>query len=154
MLRIANLDDVNEIYNLNTELFVVLNELKGDIYNPIGFPMDFITSMIKSNESDYILVEDDDKIIGYALIEKREAPCNEYNSFKEDNFAYIYEIIILPEYRFKGYGTELISKAKEWAKLRNLTSIELNVLNNNYSARAFYENVGFEEYQIKMRKEV
>ena len=56
MLRIANLDDVNEIYNLNTELFVVLNELKGDIYNPIGFPMDFITSIIKSNDSDYILV--------------------------------------------------------------------------------------------------
>lgn len=154
MLRIANEQDINDIYNLNTELFVVLNELKGEIYNPIGFPLEFITSMIRSKDSDYILVEDDDKIIGYALIEERQSPFNQYSSFKEDNFAYIYELIILPEYRFKGYGREIINKAKEWAKLRKLTSIELNVLNNNYSARAFYENVGFEEYQIKMRKEI
>ena len=34
-----------------------------------------------------------------------------------------------------------------------LTDI-LNVLENNYSAKAFYERNGFEEYQIKLRKKI
>jgi len=98
--------------------------------------------------------EEDEKIIGYILIEKREAPYEKYECLKEDRFAYIEEFIILPEYRFKGYGKELMEEAQKWAKERELTSLELNVLNNNYSARAFYEKCGFEEYQIKMRKKI
>ena len=154
MIRIANLEDIEEIYNLNTELFVVLNELKENIYNPIGFPRDYISTMIRADNSDYILIEDDDKIVGYALIEKRAAPIQIYEWFKPDEIAYIYERIVLPEYRCKGYGKILMEEATKWAKTRNLTSLELNVLSNNYSARAFYENIGFEEYQLKLRKEI
>lgn len=154
MLRLASLDDIDEIYNLNTELFLVLNNLRDDIYNPVGFPKIFIKSMINSLNSDYIVIEDDDKIIGYLLIEKRESPYKTYESFKEDEFAYIYEVVILPEYRLKGYGKYLIEEAQKWAKERNLKSIELNVLSNNYNAMAFYEKVGFENYQIKMRKNI
>lgn len=154
MIRLANENDIDEIYNLNTELFLVLNNLKEDIYNPIGFPKEFINAMIKAVSSDYILVEEDDRIIGYALIEQRESPYKQYDSFKEDNYSFIYELIVLPEYRSKGYGKQLLDKAKDWTKSRNLSSIELNVLSNNYNARAFYEKVGFEEYQIKLRKSI
>ena len=63
-------------------------------------------------------------------------------------------MVILPEYRLKGYGKYLIEEAQKWAKERNLKSIELNVLSNNYSAIAFYEKVGFQNYQIKMRKNI
>lgn len=154
MLRIANTYDIDEIYNLNTELFVVQNELKPEIYNPIAFPKIFIKSMINSLNSDYILIEDDEKIIGYALIEERESPYREYDSFVEDHYAFIYEIVILPEYRTKGYGRKIIEEATRWASKRKLTSIELNVLSNNYSAKAFYESNDFKEYQIKFRKKI
>jgi len=154
MLRIANNEDIDDIYNLNTELFIVLNELKGEIYNPIAFPRVFISSMINSSYSDYILIEDDDKIVGYALIEERKSPYDEYDSFVEDHYAFIYELVVLPEYRIKGYGRKLMEEAQKWAKSRKLTSIELNVLSNNHSAKAFYERNGFEEYQVKLRKEI
>lgn len=52
MLRLAILDDIEEIYKLNTELFIVLNNLREDIYNPIAFPNIFIKSMIESLNSD------------------------------------------------------------------------------------------------------
>ena len=42
----------------------------------------------------------------------------------------------------------------QWAKNRGLTDIELNVLSNNYSARAFYERMGFDEFQLKLRKKI
>ncbi len=154
MLRIASNNDLEDIYNLNTELFIVLNELRNDIYNPAAFPISFIKSMIGSTYSDYILAIEDEKVIGYILIEERHSPSKDYEAFKEDNFAFIYEFVVLPEYRLKGYGKKLIEEAKNWAKKRNLTSIELNVLSNNYSAIAFYENAGFNEYQIKYRKEI
>lgn len=154
MLRIASRKDIEDIYNLNTELFIVLNELKGDVYNPIAFPKIFISSMINSLNSDYILIEDDDRLVGYALIEERESPYRQYDAFVEDHYAFIYELIVLPEYRVKGYGRKLMDEAHTWAKTRNLTSIELNVLSNNHSAKAFYERNGFEEYQVKLRKEI
>lgn len=154
MFKIADLNDINDIYNLNTELFLVLNELKANIYNPMAFPDSFIKSMIISTDSDYILAIDDEKIIGYALIEERVSPYKEYDSFVEDHYAFIYELVMLPEYRNKGYGKKIIEEAIKWAKERNLTSIELNALSNNYSARAFYERVGFEEFQVKLRKEI
>lgn len=90
MLRLASLDDIDEIYNLNTELFLVLNNLRDDIYNPVGFPKIFIKSMINSLNSDYIVIEDDDKIVGYALIEERVSPYKDYEAFVEDRFAFIY----------------------------------------------------------------
>lgn len=154
MFKIAQLNDTDDIYKLNTELFMVLNELKENIYNPVGFPDTFIKSMIISKESDYILAIDDEKVIGYALIEERVSPFKEYDSFVEDHYAFIYELVILPEYRNKGYGKKIIEEAEKWAKARNLTSIELNALSNNYSARAFYERSGFEEFQVKLRKEI
>lgn len=154
MVKIASLEDVDEIYNLNTELFIFLNELKNEIYNPIAFPRIFIESMINSLNSDYIIIEEDDKIIGYALIEERVSPYKDYEAFVEDHYAFIYELVVLPEYRTKGYGRKLIEEAKKWAENRKLTSIELNVLENNYSAKAFYERNGFEEYQIKLRKKI
>lgn len=154
MIRLANINDVENIQKLNMELFIVLNQLRPDIYNPIAFEKTFIKSMINSCNSDYILIEDDDRLVGYSLIEERISPFKEYDSFIEDHYAFIYELVILPEYRTKGYGRQIIEAANMWAKKRKLTSIELNVLNNNYNARAFYEKNGFEEYQIKLRKEI
>ena len=154
MLRLASLDDIDEIYNLNTEFFLVLNNLREDIYNPVGFPKIFIKSMINSLNSDYIVIEDDDKIVGYALIEERVSPYKDYEAFVEDRFAFIYEFVILPEYRNKGYGRKILDEAMQWAKNRGLTDIELNVLSNNYSARAFYERMGFDEFQLKLRKKI
>lgn len=154
MFKIADLNDIQDIYKLNTELFLVLNQLNENIYNPISFPESFIKSMIISKESDYILAIDDEKIIGYALIEERVSPFKEYDSFVEDHYAFIYEIVMLPEYRNKGYGKKIIEEVTKWAKSRMLTSIELNALSNNYSARAFYERVGFEEFQVKLRKDI
>lgn len=152
MIRIARKEDIDSIYDLNTELFIILNELKSNIYNPVAFPKIFIESMIASTNSDYIVLEEDDKIIGYALIEERVSPYKDYDSFNEDHYAFIYEFVVLPEYRTKGYGRKIMDEAQIWAEKRNLKSIELNVLENNYSARAFYERNGFEEYQIKLRK--
>jgi len=154
MLRLAKKEDIDSLFYLNEQLFIVLNELRGDLFNPVGFSKEFIENMITSQDSDYIVIEDDEKIVGYALIEERKSPYKKYNSFIEDHFAYICELVILPEYRLKGYGKQIIEEAVKWAKNRNLTSIELDCLSNNYNARAFYENMEFEEYQIKLRKKI
>jgi len=154
MIRLAEEKDIKEIQKLNRELFTVLNKLHPNIYNIWSFNSDFIISIIKNIDSDYILIEENNMIIGYLFIEKRVSPSKEFKFFKKEEFAYIYEIVVLPEYRSKGFGKTLINEANIWAKKRNLSCIELNVLANNYSAVDFYEDIEFENYQLKMRKKV
>lgn len=154
MIRLANENDVDVIYNLNTELFKVMSEIEETIYNPYGMPKEVILSVINSEKADYILYIEDEKVIGYVLVEKASTPSDRIHSFKENKYALIDEIVVLPEYRMKGYGKILMGEATKWAKSKKLTSIELHVLSRNYNAIAFYENEGFEEYQKRMRKEV
>lgn len=51
---------------------------------------------------------------------------------------------LLPEFRGKKIGTELIKKALEKAKKKNLTRIELDVRVENENAIALYKKLGFE----------
>ena len=80
MIRLANEEDVDVIYDLNTELFKVMSEIEESIYNPYGMPKSIILSAIKSSKMDYILCEDDDKVIGYVLLEKASTPSDKIAS--------------------------------------------------------------------------
>ena len=52
---------------------------------------------------------------------------------------------ILPEYRGKGIGSQLLQKVIEHAKTFGLEKIELNVYTSNVSAVALYKKFGFEQ---------
>jgi ribosomal protein S18 acetylase RimI-like enzyme len=56
---------------------------------------------------------------------------------------------LLPEYRYRGVGSQLLAAAITTAWSRGLTRIELTVREDNLNAKALYERMGFEHEGVK-----
>jgi ribosomal protein S18 acetylase RimI-like enzyme len=94
----------------------------------------------KINADDYI--NNDDKIIFFAYVEGKIA--GQIILRKNWNkYAYIEDIVVDKTYRQIGIGKALISKAKEWAKDKELKGIMLETQNNNVAGCKLYESCGF-----------
>lgn len=63
--------------------------------------------------------------------------------FAEGEWAFIYDIEMLPEVRGKGYGTEVLALAADRARELGASYLALNVFGHNLAAQRLYERVGF-----------
>lgn len=78
-------------------------------------------------------IEDNSNIVGWLTIGKESW---------SDRLR-IYELLVLEDYRNKGYGKLLVQKAKEVAKEKRCYCAILETQTNNYNAIQFYKKRGF-----------
>ena len=98
----------------------------------------FFVAETKNNiEGDQSL---DSKAVGYIMVDT-----NWFSPFEMRRVGEIHELIVLPEFRKKGLGRMLISKAFDYMRQRGRRVAELWVGYRNYSAQKFYKKLGFEE---------
>ncbi len=57
--------------------------------------------------------------------------------------AYINNLLIAPEFRRKGIGTQLMSAALDWGRLQKLRTAMLDTSTKNHPAICFYQKLGF-----------
>ncbi|MFL0799670.1 MAG: GNAT family N-acetyltransferase [Agarilytica sp.] len=60
----------------------------------------------------------------------------------------IHDLAVLPEYRGRGIGKQLLQAIEDAAKARDYCKITLEVLEGNHIAQNAYNNFGFEGYQL------
>ena len=84
---------------------------------------------------------EDEKIVGYYSILLQENSECELNN-----------LCVLPEYRHKGIGEELLLHAFKVAKALNCTKINIGIVEENMVLRKWYESFGF--VHIGMKKQV
>lgn len=65
-----------------------------------------------------------------------------------DNEGFIYGVGVLPEFRGKGYGREVLSSALGILKKKDVKDIFLEVATENKNALGLYESCGFEEISV------
>ncbi|NMA73618.1 MAG: GNAT family N-acetyltransferase [Bacteroidales bacterium] len=148
-IRIAEEEDLPQIKKLYRDFFSLMASIQPDIIREAEQEEDFFQEMMDSDTSDILVVEADEKIIGFmVLCEQITLP---YNCFVQYTYAYLMDIMIQEEYRNKGVAKALIKKAKEWAKSRDLAYLDLNVLARNSNAIQFFKTEGFREQMITMR---
>lgn len=75
---------------------------------------------------------DDDKIVGYFSL----VP-------KQDNVMELDHLSVLPEYRHKRYGAEMIKYAVETAKSMNANTIKIGIIEENTTLKNWYIKNGF-----------
>jgi len=78
------------------------------------------------------VAEDEDRIVGFVIaqIEKRR-------------FGHIITIDVLPEYRHRGVGSQLLQQAEKWLENNGAVIVYLETAMHNKPAIRFYEKHGY-----------
>ena len=98
------------------------------------YPCDFFdyTTYIDNPNKIIFLAYSDAECVGQIVLKR------DWN-----NYAFIEDICVAKSARGQGIGTDLIQKAKEWAKNSNLQGLALETQDNNLVACRFYAKCGF-----------
>ena len=148
-VRVATLDDVDQLCSLFTEFFAYNALLQPEYCNACIERGEYPTTVINEDNADILVAVDDGVIIGYVHI--RESKTLPYEPIVQHKFAEIIDFMVTDSRRQKGVGIKLMDAAKEWGINRNLDYIELFALSNAKEANAFYHKYGFEVTSSTMR---
>lgn len=141
MVRKATENDISAISELYREQFREMSKLIPDFIKEGDQSIEFLEKSISNNESDILVYENDGIIVGFILLQAKVRP--DFDFMLPGKFCYIMDIIVTEKERNKGFGTALMNSAKDWAKERDCSFINLDVLANNHGAIALYEKLGF-----------
>ncbi|PFK80067.1 GNAT family N-acetyltransferase [Priestia megaterium] len=113
---------------------------------------EFFRRIINHRKFIFLLLEDEEKEIGYAWIEIKDYPSNVFkNAYRS---LYVHQISIVETQRKKGYGSKLMNYIYELAKEKKIDIIELEYWFQNERAKDFYKKHGFKKYREFVYKEL
>lgn len=101
------------------------------------------------NKGTVFVVEIDGNIVGMISVYIEE---DKKHFRKAQKFAYISDMIILPEYTDKGISKELLGKAEEYAQSKNVSSIQTSVLAKHTEGIDNFQRNGYHNFEIILRK--
>ena len=96
------------------------------------------------------VADEDGEVVGFVCIWAHVAQDELINAPGE--FAYVSDLVVLPEFRGRKLGYRLLQTVEEYAVAEGATTLVLGVLARNRVARRLYEKFGFEEAQVNMSK--
>ncbi|CAN5213176.1 hypothetical protein BH09PAT2_BH09PAT2_10470 [soil metagenome] len=73
---------------------------------------------------------------------------------KTRKYAYISDLMVLPQYRSEGVTKELLAAAESYAKSKNINVIQASVLSEHKDGLAGYTHNGFSQFEIVLRKHI
>ncbi|WP_374723943.1 ribosomal protein S18-alanine N-acetyltransferase [Calidifontibacillus erzurumensis] len=124
--RLMTVNDIDQVYEIEVNSFT-LPWSKEAFYN----------EMTKNEYAKYIVMELDDKLIGY---------CGLWAIIDE---GHITNIAVLPDYRGKKYGEALLDQVIKFSKAIGLKTLTLEVRVSNEIAQNLYKKFGFQAGGIR-----
>ncbi len=94
-----------------------------------------------------LVAREDETILGFVMF----GP--ESERYEQDvSRGIVQNIVVQPDYRNEGIGTELLSKAESELRDAGFDTVSLSVLADNEAARRFYARQGYEPHRIDLEK--
>lgn len=122
-MEISDLDSVLEIENTSFE-----NPWKKE---------HFLVNLADRDDAKAWIAETDERVVGFIIAWYIPG----YSGFKGE--SHIHNIAVLPEYRRKKIGKQLIGRAIRFGWDRGCMEVTLEVRESNIGAQKFYEKLGF-----------
>ena len=145
MVRLAKKEDLKAVNKIRKEVYDLHVKGRPDIFQPKWTEkgqMEYLQTFLTDENLLLYVCERDDKILGYAMIEKKEKLESTYSRARK--WCDISDIGVTSKQRGKGVGTEIFEAIKKQIKALGYSRIELNVWEFNKGAVHFYEKQGFE----------
>jgi GNAT superfamily N-acetyltransferase len=106
-----------------------------------------LAKLILSDEAQVVVAVSDNRLVGSG--HARILQGKSYNQF--ERYAFLGFMYVVPEQRGKGINRLIIKSLVEWARSQGLDEVRLHVYDENSSAIAAYEKVGFRKILTEMR---
>ena len=137
---LQQVDGFNRNSMVNSHLLLHLQDNKIS-YSVI--PVEPYEKILSVEAEDYTtFIDNPQKVIFFADVDGK--PAGQIKLIPWWNkFGYIEELVVDTEFRGKGVGGALMSRAIEWAKQQNFPGLTLETQDNNVQACKFYEKCGF-----------
>ena len=130
----------NSMVNSHIVLHVENNKLTYSIV-----PVEPYEKILSVEARDYTtFIDNPQKVIFFADVGRSAKPAGQIKLVPWWNkFAYVEELVVDTEFRGRGVGRALMTRAIEWAIHQNFPGITLETQDNNVPACMFYEKCGF-----------
>lgn len=96
------------------------------------------------------VAEKDNKIVGFLNVVIRER----LGIFEDTHIGMILDVFVKEEKRDEGVGSQLTKRVEKWIKNKGVDIAVLTVSPKNERAVKFWEEMGYDTYLLKKRKEL
>ena len=141
-IRKAKLEDLKEICSMGYQLSLDMSALEPEYFAVAQQREAPMREAILEESKDIFLADLDGKIVGFACVWECETKAEE-NYLVPGKFAYLSDLVLLPESRGRGIGGALLDACKNWARQRGISRMKLDSLCKNAVANHLYEREGF-----------
>lgn len=145
--RLANINDVRILQELNQEVFVDNHQYDPDLIMDWALSekgKQYFSNLVQDKQAYFCLAEVNNKPIGYIVGREKKFGYRKSRYFEIENMG------VVPGFRSKGIGTLLIKQAKIWAKEQGYQKIFVNSYFNNRKAIEFYKRSGMKEIDLSL----
>jgi ribosomal protein S18 acetylase RimI-like enzyme len=143
MIREATCDDLHAVLFLYQTLFTEMALLDPERMKPAEQSQAFIENAIIDDKFHLLVAEFEGEVKGFCIAQHQSA--DPYNCMVPRDFAYVFDLIVSPDFRGERTGHQLLDGMKGWAKAKGFSHLELSVLAQNHKAVRFYEREGLSE---------
>jgi ribosomal protein S18 acetylase RimI-like enzyme len=144
-----DLDGILELADLMLDFHYKMDSYY-KIYSKYENPREFYESHLKKKNVRYVVAENTDgELIGFASASVTSIPRT-----KAPKVGALITNFVKKEYRGKGIGTKLFKDQMKWLKENNVKHVEMSVDVRNKKAIILWKKYGFEDYQVRLRKDL
>lgn len=102
------------------------------------------TALSQHPTAEVLLIKSENQYVGMSTV------FTNFSTFKIKPYLYIHDVVVLKEFRGKGYGKMLMEELIRVSAERGYCKLTLEVREDNPAAQQVYRSLGFEECDPRM----
>lgn len=138
-------------YLQNTEAALEADRLQSSLGLALKY-LAFLQAQCRSHEGALLVALSNKSVAGFVAVWRESDGENMITSLH--SFAYISDIVVLPEYQRTGIATALMMAAEKHAKSLGVSHCKVGALAHNTGAIELYRRCGFRSYEVTLLKEL
>ena len=153
MIRFGNLKDIKSVNIIRKQVNDIHVKGEPEIFKGFSSELaDYVNEFVDNDKKKLLVLEEDNIIYGYAMI---EFVIKEENAYRYQlKFLEVHELGVLESNKGRGYGRKLMDKVKLLAIENGFKEIRLDAWVCNSNAINFYKKIGYDIYREYFRLKI